>query len=96
MELKIGRLGKKRSQRLCLDRCGGGPIPESSGPADALCRHNLAIRNSQLILADNGDSCLHGPRSLSRWSGTADGTRPQPMRTDQNHFMASCYVSKGA
>jgi hypothetical protein len=58
---------------------------------------NLAVDNLrfQPDLAGNGDICLclYRSRSLSHWIGPAGGTRPQPMRTAQNHLVASRCVS---
>jgi hypothetical protein len=66
MGLTIALLGMKGSQRFLL-----GLLRRTYSrivwTTDALCRHNLAIHNSQLILAGNGDSYLYRSRSLSHW-----------------------------
>src|ERR1700730_396119 len=98
---------RRPSQRLLgLARNGGSvflwivcgeSIPELSGTGVfASPLHNLAIRaNSQTGLAGNGDSYLYRSRSLSHWIDPADGTRPQPMPTDQNHFaVSSCFSER--
>src|SRR5260221_5052568 len=88
----IARLGKKRSQRFCLDFCGG-PIPGiiwAGGLAWPV--QSRDPREFSNCSGRQRDSYLYRSRSLSHRIGSADGTRPQPMRTDQKHIVASCYV----
>src|ERR1700732_4818080 len=104
---KKGAIRRRPSQRLLVLARNGGSvflwivcgesIPELSGTGVfASPLHNLAIRaNSQTGLAGNGDSYLYRSRSLSHWIDPADGTRPQPMPTDQNHFaVSSCFSER--
>ena len=58
--------------------------------------HNFAIRaNSQTVLAGNGDVTYIDPISvaLDRPSGW---NSPAANADISNHFVVSCYVSKGA
>src|SRR6266404_102295 len=89
--LGIAQFGKKGSRRLCLDCCGG-PIPESrtGGRTHAPQSRSPSESLKQFWWA-NGNGYPYRSRSLSHWV-PADGTRPQPMRTDQNHFVVSRYV----
>ncbi len=44
---------------------------------------NLAVRRkSQTDPASNQVNCLYRSRSQSHWIGLAEGTRPQPIRTE--------------
>ena len=57
--------------------------------------NNVTIRpKSKTDPAGNEDGYLYRSRSLSHWVGSAEGTRPQPMQTDQNHVAASYNISE--
>src|SRR5258708_29782370 len=81
--------------QLAFFDCWGGPTPESSGPADALCRHNLAIRaNPQTVLSGNGDGCLYRSRSLSHWIGLRMELACSQCGQIKTTSWVSCYLSK--
>jgi hypothetical protein len=78
--------------------CEGEPIKRSSAtgtgefdwPAD-----NLAIQSkSQTDLVGTEDSYLCTYDLCRHKIGSADGTRPQPMPTDQNYLAASYFISE--
>ena len=75
--------------------CYAGPIPKHLVPLDrvTLAQSRDLARILNPFWQATGTVAYRSP-SLSHWIGPADGTRPQSMLTDQNHFVASCYVSE--
>jgi hypothetical protein len=83
MELRIARLGKKRSQRFWLHSTQD-PFQSIwdrwiAGLLNLATSHEFSNRSGR-----QRDGCLCRSPSLSHWIGPADGTRPRSMRTEQN------------